>query len=458
MKSVSYYVEKPAPLTEYVLRFMFSTLGVSAKQVTYGMHCDIYYGNNPWERCEVIIQRNQHDTLWDELVRKGMEGLIESHIDFDIVNAVGSFLTDAVNMEKEYAAYDQHERLKFETSFQKKNGIEKIPVVNLYVRLFEKVLEETLGRHTLPLWPNGKKYAIALSHDVDFPDKYAFAKNLGFLNQKSIMQILKDFKTFLNENRKRITDKNRENYWLFEDIIEHEERFGFKSTFFFASVNMYDKWGTRFDVAYNIRWRKFRNIINTLRNHGFEIGLHASYNAFMDAYRFRYEKERLERVAQSEIRGLRHHYWHMGKNVAETCKKHEEAGFCYDTSVAFNELGFRRSVALPYHPWHAGLERSINVLQLPTFCMDTGIIESPERWRNGVKELIKVTKTIKLLGGMGAVDWHVRTSLPERNEFSYLGKIYIKFLKYLSHDKDAWVTTLCEVERWIKSRSTDKPT
>ena len=66
-----------------------------------------------------------------------------------------------------------------------------------------------------------------------------------------------------------------------------------------------------------------------------------------------------------------HHYWHMGKNIDKTLEMHEYADFEYDSSIAYNEeIGFRRNVAYPYYPWIESMNRSLNILQLPVFCMD----------------------------------------------------------------------------------------
>jgi hypothetical protein len=79
--------------------------------------------------------------------------------------------------------------------------------------------------------------------------------------------------------------------------------------------------------------------------------LHASYNAYAAAEWFVYEKEKLEEVAQAKIKGLRPHYWHIGRDQHKTLRFHEATGFGYDSSIAFNDhIGFRMDIALPYYP------------------------------------------------------------------------------------------------------------
>ena len=84
---------------------------------------------------------------------------------------------------------------------------------------------------------------------------------------------------------------------------------------------------------------------------GWEIGLHASYNAYNGSLRS--EKILLEKYANIEIQGLRHHYWHISPtNAEETLILHNKSGFFYDSSLAFEKIiGFRRGIGLPFFPY-----------------------------------------------------------------------------------------------------------
>ena len=63
------------------------------------------------------------------------------------------------------------------------------------------------------------------------------------------------------------------------------------------------------------------------QDRGFEIGLHASYNAYRSADHFAEERSLLAKAAASQVNGLRHHFWHMGRDIEHTLSYHEQAGF-----------------------------------------------------------------------------------------------------------------------------------
>jgi len=395
------------------------------------------------------------DIIWKQLIEgKISESDNNRMVKFDIVNAISHLITDEVNKNLSDNAYDTHERLIFSRSFQSKANIANVPLVNSYVNFFRALLEQKLSIKGTPLWPKGKKCAIGLSHDVDVPDRYAILKAPLFCKNKDlkwrIVTNLKKAKAVIEYTMGKASD----DFWLFKDIMREEEKYGFKSTFFFTSVNQFDEWGTVFDVAYDIYSRKFIEVFRNITERGFEIGLHASYNAYHNEDYLRNEKEKLEKIAGVEIVGLRHHRWHIGKDQFKTLRMHEKAGLEYDSSIAFNDhIGFRRNIALPYYPWDEINKCMINVIQLPVFCMDGNLFYRPIEICDAIEKLKDYIGVIKQSGGLGILDWHVRASFPKNSEYLNWGKTYIKLLEFLSGDNEIWVTNLGDINSWLRERN-----
>ncbi len=348
-------------------------------------------------------------------------------------------LSDQININLPKEAYDSHQRLK--EKYYKK-ALRDVPMVNFYLESLKKHLEIKSPQ----LWPKGKKCVIGLSHDVDIPEKYAILNLPSRGKNKSRIYQLK-----LASYIRRLFDASPNDFFLFEDIVAAEEKFGFKSTFFFASENMASSHGSPYDVCYDISGKKFREIFKLLRKKGFGIGLHAGYNAYQDINFLNLEKKRLEKFSRTKILGLRHHFWHLGPDVEKTLLMHEKAGFKYDSSIAFNDApGFRRSVALPYYPWSFELERPIRVLQEPVFCMDSAVFSHDETTAQGFQKVAVFIKTIKKFGGCGILNWHVRSSFPKNLPYYFWGQTYLKILQYLADDKEIWVTNLEEIYQEVK--------
>lgn len=457
--SVKYRLEKHSLLKQYIFDFLFDTIGIRGEKEgpsSEDNQPDIYYGNNPSEDCKIVISEKAEDIIWKQIVERNIsEHDTDIIVKFDILNAISSLITDEVNEGLSDGAYDTHERLIFSRSFQSKTHITNIPIVNLYVNFFRELLERKLSIEGIPLWPKGKKCAIGLSHDVDVPDRYAVLKPPLICKNKNI-------KWHLLTNLKRAkavieyaTGRGPDDFWLFEDIVREEAKYGFSSTFFFASVNQFYNWGSVFDVAYDIHDSKFIPVFRNITEQGFEIGLHASYDAYLNKDYFIFEKERLEKTAGVKVVGLRHHRWHMGKDPSQTLRMHEEAGFEYDSSIAFNDhIGFRRNIALPYYPWDRINNCLLNVIQMPVFCMDGHLFNHPAEDSDAIGKLTNYIGTIKQAGGLGVIDWHVRASFPKNSKYMDWGNTYIKLLEFLSNDSEIWVTSLGEINSWLRERNT----
>ncbi|MCG8607993.1 hypothetical protein MJD09_23780 [bacterium] len=455
---VRYQIENPSPKAHYVFQFLFDTLGLLGECVedNSSHKADLYYGNESRPDFKVVMKQNNSDLIWSDLVHgKVSPRDFPQVVPFDLIHAIGAFLTDRVNKEVPPIGYDIHDRLKFDYSFQTKNKIAGLPLVNLYVLFLKSLFQQNLHLECAPLWPQGKQCAIGLSHDVDIPDKYCMlrapwrSKNLSL--KADCLNNLKRFK----DSVLRAFDRDPEDFWLFEEIMKVEEQFSFKSTFFFASGNQFSNWGSINDVCYDIDSPKFKKVFQNISERGFEIGLHASYNAYLDGDRFAYEKKRLQQQSETEVKGLRHHFWHTGKRTENTLSSHGRAGFEYDSSIAFNDsIGFRRNVALPYYPWSEKQQRSLDTLQLPVFCMDGNLFYQPVSVDEAVRTITEYVATIRRLEGVGVIDWHVRTSYPGNKEYAHWGEAYLAVLNYLSNQSDVWVTNLADLERWWRKRKT----
>jgi len=461
IKTIHYQLENDSPLDQYIIEFIFNILGYPAKKVT--SNPDFYYGNlalGPAKKLStngfIIIEPNQNDLIWNELVENDSKiAEITNKIPFDLIHAIGAFLTDKVNQNLSEDSYDCDQLLLFVKSFQASNQIANFPIVNLYLNFLKKIFEEVFKGSGLPLWPEGFKAAIGLSHDVDSPDKYAILAAPLILKNRSLKENLyfnyKRFKALIN----RIKDSNPNDFWLFSQIMAAEAKYGFSSTFFVCSANRFDSYGSSEDVLYDIKRSNFQKVFSEILHNQFEIGLHTSYNACDEANRFVLEKKKLEGFVKTKVYGSRHHYWHLGDNSNQTFINQIKSGLEYDTSLAFNEsIGFRRNVALPFYIWDSRNRTVSKLLELPVFLMDGNFFSHKgANTVNAMKEIVKFISIIKATNGLGVVDWHVRTSFPGNKTYQEWGKCYLELLDYLSQDKEIWVTNLRNLQIWLEQRN-----
>ncbi|HEX6140316.1 MAG TPA: hypothetical protein VF013_07650, partial [Candidatus Limnocylindria bacterium] len=329
-----------------------------------------------------FVPRRPDDRLWRDLLDGNLapQGL-DHHLRFDVVSATIALLGDHEHQDRSRLRLDRHGRLRRADSFHGAAGYGALPIVNRYAAALEVALSAAGLRDPVPRWPEGKRYAIGLSHDVDRPDKYAVLRALrrpGTWLRRPYLVARAGRDLVL-----RLRDRSPEDFWLFDPLMGSEARRAMRSTFLFAAMPSQGGWGTRHDVHYDIGWTRFAPVFERMRAEGVEIGLHAAYAAHRGPRRLDEERRRLEELAGVAVQGLRHHYWQLGPDVTATLRAHEAAGFAYDSSLAFpDRIGLRRGIALPFRPWDAALGRPLRVLQLPVLAMDGAVCAeatSPEQ-------------------------------------------------------------------------------
>lgn len=443
---LTYLLEEKEPsankITDAIFNWLSVISGFKFKKVSEG-NSDIYYGNND-NNSIITIKRNSKDILWNELIQN--KASLSQNIGFDFINGIIFFMGDKVNPGNDANAYDRHSRLKFENSYQALNGISEIPIVNLYVKYFKDVITKYKAVNPANFYPGNKKYAIGLSHDVDKPLKFQFLRNFRFNKHWGAKDKMYHTARYLHNRKEYIFSDEKKKFSDFESIMKEESKYGFKSTFYFASSSGYSDWGSVNDVFYDIAWDEFRPVFNSINEKGFNIGLHASYNANKNSAFLITEKENLQKISNAEIKGLRHHYWHLGSDENLALKNHYDAGFSYDSSLAFNEhIGFRRNAAMPYYPLDIDKNEVINCLQIPVFCMDGNFFYKEVNVDKAVQQVKKYIEQIKKFEGVGVIDWHSETSFPQKGKYEKWAEAYLKILEYLSQDSEAWVTSPDEI-------------
>ncbi|MEE2757288.1 MAG: hypothetical protein VYA30_11530 [Myxococcota bacterium] len=369
---------------------------------------------------------------------------------FDVFSAVRYWLCDEGHTVCSENDLDQHHRLVYRASVQHQHGHGSIPIVNAYFTLFLEWLRCQLGvEYEKP------RAAVILTHDVDQPISPGDLNHHLWRIVSSTMRgnfraSLSLIRATSNELRKRLRNGS-EQYWNFEKITELEGKYGFTSTYFFASRPRWFKGASLYDVDYDIETTAFKRIFKYLQDRGAGIGLHASYNACEDQILFANEQKRLSRLTGITSIGCRHHYWHMKTPFWPTLDMHARIGLRYDMSVAFNESpGYRLGIGFPFYPWDPTTGQTIPVIQIPTVIMDGALLYDPSQTVDGALSILdRVLEDVKSHHATVAIDWHVRSSYPSNQRYKKWAIVYEELLKRLEMDPDIEVTTPEKLtQRW----------
>lgn len=286
----------------------------------------------------------------------------------------------------------------------------------------------------VPRWPQGKRAAVCVGHDVDYPEVIRWLEPLRIVHKRG----LQGFSTAVSV----LTGKR--NHWHIPSWVQAEKRLNIKSAFYFVprqgSLLRYAL-GTP-DPFYDVRSRRFRALFQVLLDEGFEIGMHASYQAFESQERFANEKYLLEHVSGQPIEGNRHHYFHLDPDNSEsTLLLHERIGLKYDTSLGHAlYIGWRRSFCWPFFPFHQGERREIKTLQLSTAWMDDHLFRRHEHNPGDRGEILRaLADVVAEQGGCLVIDIH--DYVFDEVLFPEWAKTYFALLGYLLERSDFWIET-----------------
>ncbi len=281
-----------------------------------------------------------------------------------------------------------------------------------------------------PRYPDGKLFAVNISHDID----YLFLPN--FTLGKRCRASLKELSQFNWRHALRYwhLDDPINPYYNIDKILKTEGEYGVKSSFYFLSLQPEDE-------DYNFETQNVKELFRMIVKSGGEVGLHGGHKAFLDLNRMQLEKSSLERSTNFAVNGYRNHY--LKFSVPTTWVILEEANFSYDSTFGFpDHPGFRNGMCYPFFPYDRDRNKFLQVLEIPLLIMDATFIFylkwSPDQAIEYCKKIIDQVQSIQ---GIVTILWHN----------NYYTKPWDKVIKaLLSHcaKKNAWFCTGQELNDW----------
>jgi hypothetical protein len=378
-------------------------------------------------------------------------------ISFDLV--ASAFVLLACWDERTTGERDKYGRLPYAASIFAANPellIEE-PAVDRYVELVRGALAPRLaelGLEPLPpagsVWGARGRFAIALTHDLDNLWRWTrrgFAASghrtlraARHLQGRAVARELGDGADWLVRHLPRRTDP----FWTFPEILSGEDVRGVSSTFFVIARHTHKQDGNQ-PGTYGKRIPKALRLVTEA---GREVGLHgndADRLALAEVVR---DRDDLSGRVGRAVTGMRYHY--LRALYHETLPMLEQAGFTYDTTLAFAEHeGFRCGCSFPFRPYALDDERPLALVELPLAVMDGTLQEPHYRGLAAADaELAAASVLARALRSGGAVSllWH-NNRFDKRVSRGY-DKVYWRLVdQALAHG--AWCASAAEiVARW----------
>lgn len=304
-----------------------------------------------------------------------------------------------------------------------------------YLSKHRNVLEPSVSKYLVenglsPQYPNGKKFAVCLTHDIDIvrpSSLYSVFETARILAKGNLNKALKTpFSRF---------NKKLNPFWNFKEIMELEAKYEAKSSFYFLTL-------APGESAYSYKIEDIEHELGNISDNGWEVGLHGGHESYNSLKDMQEKKRRLEKVLGKEVIGYRNHCLRF--KVPTTWELLSKAGFKYDSTFGYADcIGFRNGMCHPFKPFNVNTGEEIDILEIPLTIMDCTLLR--DYMRLDFKTAWEFTKdlidTVEQYNGVITILWHNTYMQEENLEF------YKKILKYCS-EKNAWLTSgkeICEI-------------
>jgi hypothetical protein len=365
----------------------------------------------------------------------------------DPIGAAYRLLTYLDESQIQPEARDRMGQFFTEALPQQRRVISSIPVIE---EAAERMLRgcfchwPALEYARLPIWPNGKKYAVAVTHDVDHVHARSAAE-LAVNAAKTVLYRDVRFARLCILGLRARLRPGLDPYFMFTKWREMEKRENMRSAFyvfFRPKGHPAAPHDCKSFVNSDGDWEVMRGMADS----GWEVGLHAPIR-MKTAEAFTEAKRRIEERLGRAIHGVRHHYLALEPTMPyDTHRAHAEAGFEYDSSIAWRDAaGFRAGTCLPFTPFHHVRNEVVPIVVLPFTIMDTHVLNvrrpcTTQELDQRISHCAAVLARIKELGGMAILNWHQETACAQSVYERHLD-VLKRLLQPLLADDDAWITT-----------------
>lgn len=330
------------------------------------------------------------------------------------------------------------------------------PPVDRYADIVRGLVDArlpALGRRPLepPRWGAGERFALALTHDVDDLRRWilrgllaggsdlAAAARAGRLPRG---QEVRGHLARLGLAREGLYGTDP--YRTIRTLLEGEERRGADSTFFVLPGHSHPNDGLQPEVYR----RRVPPLLALLATREREIGLHGNHRDAHDPAALRADRASLADRARVGVAGMRYHY--LKCLYHDTLPTLDDAGFGYDTSLAFAEHeGWRCGFSQPFHPYDVARERQLDLVELPLALMDSTLQEPKYRGLSlpeAREATLAIARRLRETGGGSAVLWHHNRFHPQAGH-GY-GGIYWDLLDWAREGGGALLPAGELVRRW----------
>jgi len=300
--------------------------------------------------------------------------------------------------------------------------------------IFEPKASQYLAGHGYSVqYPDNAPFAVCLTHDIDVTYQSVRSKGISALRALKNGKPSRPVQSISRMRSKKLPFCN------FAEIMDLEEKFGAKSTFFFMSESPGEQ-----DYSYDIK--DLEPEISEIVDRGWEVGLHGGHGTYLNPEEMREKKERLEKVARKPVLGDRNHYLRF--RVPDTWEFLSQAGFKYDSTLGYADcIGFRNGMCHPFRPFNLNTGHEIDIVEIPLVVMDGTLFQSYMRLDSdsAIKLVKRLIDQVAELHGVFTLLWHNTFLLQNSDGLEF----YHEILRYCN-ERNAWLSNGFKIAQFWK--------
>ena len=342
----------------------------------------------------------------------GSPGIVKNnnhlHLNLDIFGSVFFMLTryeELVIKER-----DQYDRFSAFSSHAFKNGYLNRPLVDEYVQILKQCMKL--------LWPDLKfkkrKFTVNISHDVDQLSRYQTKKNfyqyLRVMGGDLMRGFIKDFiyspLSYFNKKKELNT---HDPYNTFDWLMDISDSNNIKSTFNFICGK-----SENYNADYDIKNQKVKNLIKKINYRNHLIGLHPSYDCYLNPELIKRELNELKNslnsldIKQKDITSRMHY---LRWKTSDTLVNLNNSGIKRDTTLGYaDHTGFRCGTCHSYQGYDLINHEKLDIMIEPLIIMDVTLFNKnyPDLnyYKSAFDIAVDLKKKCKKMNGQFNILWH----------------------------------------------------
>lgn len=316
---------------------------------------------------------------------------------------------------EEYRKFDadEHGRFTAKNSIQKKIGILKRPIINIWIKSLKKLLAEKWNVS----FPNSGEFKIINTIDVDVAFAY-LAKGPMRATGGLGKEVIKGDFSAAKKRLGTLSKKDKDPLDTYDYIEEVVKKSGVESIYFLL-LGDYKK---PFDTSNDHTSKEYREMVQRIESYS-KIGVHPSYNSYLNEGRLKKEIDRLRSLTSVDNVIARKHFLRL--SIPETYRLMEKVGITDDYTMGYaDEVGFRAGLCSPFQPFDLLQNKVLNVEVHPFSYMDGTLHEYMNlSIEEASKQVEFLKKEVQNVNGEFIGIWH-NTSLTDQDNWEGWREVY----------------------------------